>query len=166
MCIQVQDRAADANRAVTEADKTHKRAKDLNSEVDKLRKKIQGEGHHQYLGSLFLPFFNSFLDRDCGNSESAFCCVFEDLLQKLKETGTTLPSEDLAKMLRDAEGMVKEMEKRNFTPQKTAAEKEKDEAKKCKTSSDLHLFSAKTFFKELFCLNNRPLFSSAGVHQG
>lgn len=68
MCIQVQDRAADADRAVREADKTHKRAKDLNSEVDKLRKKIQGEGHHQYLGSLFFYLFNSLLDRDCGNS--------------------------------------------------------------------------------------------------
>lgn len=38
-------------------------------------------------------------------------------------------------MLRDAEGLVKEMEKRSFTPQKTAAEKEKNEAKKRKTSS-------------------------------
>lgn len=46
MFIQVHDRAAEADRAVTEADKTHKRAKDLNSEVEKLRKKIQGEGHH------------------------------------------------------------------------------------------------------------------------
>lgn len=57
MCIQVQDRAADADRAVTEADKTHKKAKDLNSEVEKLHKKIQGEEHHQYLVSMFLPFF-------------------------------------------------------------------------------------------------------------
>lgn len=46
MCIQVQDRAAGADRAVTEADKTHKRAKDLNSEVEKLHKKIKGKGHH------------------------------------------------------------------------------------------------------------------------
>uniref|UniRef100_H3DCP0 Laminin subunit alpha 3 n=1 Tax=Tetraodon nigroviridis TaxID=99883 RepID=H3DCP0_TETNG len=54
----------------------------------------------------------------------------QDLLQKLKEAGTTLPSKDLEKMLRDAKRMVREMENRNFTPQKTAAEKEKDEAKK------------------------------------
>lgn len=81
------------------------------------------------------------------------CCVSEDLLQKLKETGTTLPNKDLEKMLKDAEGMVKEMEKRNFTPQKTAAEKEKNEAKKCKTSSDFHRFRGKTFFKKFFCLN-------------
>lgn len=94
----------------------------------------------------YLFFKNSFLDHDCENSLSEFYCVFEDLLQRLKDTGTTLPSKDLEKMLKDAEGMVKEMEKRNFTPQKTAAEKEKDEAKKCKTSSDFHLFREKTFF--------------------
>lgn len=57
------------------------------------------------------------------------------MLQKLADSGATLPSKDLEKMLRDAEGLVKEMEKRNFTPQKMAAEKEKNEAKKRKTSS-------------------------------
>ncbi|XP_071346604.1 laminin subunit alpha-3-like isoform X2 [Trachinotus anak] len=41
-----------------------------------------------------------------------------------------VPNEDLAKMLEDAQRLVNEMEKRNFTPQKTAAEKERDEAKK------------------------------------
>ncbi|XP_056913723.1 LOW QUALITY PROTEIN: laminin subunit alpha-3-like [Takifugu flavidus] len=54
----------------------------------------------------------------------------QDLLQKLKESGTTVPSKDSEKLFRDAERMVKEMEKRNFTPQKTAAQKENDEAKK------------------------------------
>lgn len=63
---------------------------------------------------------------------------FEDLLKKLKETGTTVPSGDLEKMLQDAEDMVKEMEQRNFSPQKIAAKKEKDEAYKRKTESDLH----------------------------
>lgn len=43
MCLQVQDRSADADRAVREADKTHKRAKDLKSEVDELHKRIEGE---------------------------------------------------------------------------------------------------------------------------
>lgn len=43
-----------------------------------------------------------------------------------------MPNEDLAKMLKDAQRMVKEMENRNFTSQKTAAEKERDEAEKCK----------------------------------
>lgn len=81
----------------------------------------------------------------------------------LKEAGSTLPSKDLEKMLKDAEGMVNEMEKRNFTPQKTAAEKEKNEAKKCQTSI---FIEGKRFFKESFCLNHPPLFSSAGVHQG
>lgn len=53
----MKDRSADADRAVREADKTHKRAKDLNSEVDKLHKKIEGEAHHQYLIIVFTFFF-------------------------------------------------------------------------------------------------------------
>lgn len=55
------------------------------------------------------------------------------LLDQLKESGssgTPEPNENLGKMLKDAQRMVNEMEKRNFTPQKTAAEKERDEAKK------------------------------------
>uniref|UniRef100_A0A4W5NWT6 Laminin alpha domain-containing protein n=1 Tax=Hucho hucho TaxID=62062 RepID=A0A4W5NWT6_9TELE len=55
------------------------------------------------------------------------------LLQQLKESGSSggvVPSENLAKMLSEAERMVKEMEKRNFNPQKDAAEKERDEAQK------------------------------------
>ncbi|CAJ1072333.1 laminin subunit alpha-3-like [Xyrichtys novacula] len=54
------------------------------------------------------------------------------LLDQLKEnnSGDTVPNENLATMLEDAERMVNEMEKRNFTPQKTSAEKERDEAKK------------------------------------
>ncbi|KAK6302715.1 hypothetical protein J4Q44_G00270700 [Coregonus suidteri] len=55
------------------------------------------------------------------------------MLQQLKESGSSgdvVPSEKLAKMLSEAERMVKEMEKRNFNPQKDAAEKEKDEAQK------------------------------------
>lgn len=60
--------------------------------------------------------------------------MFAALLDQLKEAGTSgdmLPNESLAKMLEDAERMVNEMRNRNFTPQKTAAEKERDEAKKC-----------------------------------
>ncbi|XP_040910690.1 laminin subunit alpha-3-like isoform X2 [Toxotes jaculatrix] len=89
--------AADADTAVTEVEKTHKRAKDLDSEIQNMLKKIQA------------------------------------LLEQLKEAGTsgeTLPSESLAKMLEEAQRMVKEMQDRNFTPQKTAAEKERDEAMK------------------------------------
>uniref|UniRef100_UPI003AAF9E0D laminin subunit alpha-3-like n=1 Tax=Centroberyx gerrardi TaxID=166262 RepID=UPI003AAF9E0D len=57
------------------------------------------------------------------------------LLDQLGEAGSSasgdmLPNEDLDMMLDEAQRMVKEMEKRNFTPQKTAAEKERDEAKK------------------------------------
>lgn len=58
--------------------------------------------------------------------------MFEALLDQLKEGGTSGDStnENVGKMLEDAQRMVKDMENRNFTPQKTAAEKERDEAKK------------------------------------
>lgn len=49
VCVQAEKSAADADSAVTDAEKTHKRAADLDSEVEKLRKKIQGEGNHQHL---------------------------------------------------------------------------------------------------------------------
>ncbi|XP_073347774.1 laminin subunit alpha-3-like [Pagrus major] len=55
------------------------------------------------------------------------------LLNQLNDadgSGTKLPNENMEKLLKDAERMVQEMEDRNFTPQKTAAEKERDEAKK------------------------------------
>ncbi|KAM4604969.1 laminin subunit alpha-3-like isoform 2-T2 [Polymixia lowei] len=56
------------------------------------------------------------------------------LLDQLKESGTSasgdmLPTEDLTKMLEEAQRMVKEMQDRNFNPQKTAAEKEREEAR-------------------------------------
>lgn len=72
-------------------------------------------------------------------SEREFCCAVKDLLQKQKESGAAVPSKDLEKLLRDAERMVKEMEKRNFTPQKTAAQKENEESQKCKTPSEFLL---------------------------
>lgn len=60
MHLQAEDRADDAARAVTDADKTHKRAKDLDSEVEKLRKKIQGEGNHHCLLQSFFFFLKLF----------------------------------------------------------------------------------------------------------
>uniref|UniRef100_A0A8C4F0L3 Laminin subunit alpha 3 n=1 Tax=Dicentrarchus labrax TaxID=13489 RepID=A0A8C4F0L3_DICLA len=71
------------------------------------------------------------------NSDSLCVCVFEALLDQLKTEGSTgvPPNQNLAKMLEDAERMVKEMQNRNFTPQKTAADEEKDEAKKRKILS-------------------------------
>lgn len=59
--------------------------------------------------------------------------MFEALLDQLNEAGTSgdvVPNESLAKMLEDAQRMINEMERRDFTPQKTAAEKERDEAQK------------------------------------
>ncbi|KAM7379372.1 hypothetical protein PAMP_004930 [Pampus punctatissimus] len=91
--------STDADKAVADIETTHKRAKDLDSAIQNMLRKIQA------------------------------------LLDQLKEAGTSgsgdrLTNENQAKMLEDAQRMVKEMENRNFTPQKTAAEKERDEAKK------------------------------------
>ncbi|XP_068614972.1 laminin subunit alpha-3-like [Brachionichthys hirsutus] len=98
--ISLQDkakrRAADANKAVQDVEKTHKRAKDLDSEINNVLKKIK-----------------ALLDQLRGSATS----------------GDMVPNENLDKILEDAQRMVKEMESRNFTPQKTAAEKERDEAK-------------------------------------
>ncbi|KAM3866222.1 laminin subunit alpha-3-like [Diretmus argenteus] len=92
-------RAADAHKAVADVERTHKRAKDLDSEVRNMLKKILA----------LLAQLN-----DVGTSGS----------------GDIFPSEDVAKMLEEAKRIVKEMENMNFNPQKTAAEKERDEAKK------------------------------------
>lgn len=63
--------------------------------------------------------------------------MLEDLLNQMKKEegrGDSLPSESLLSVLEKAQRMVKEMEERNFTPQKLAAEKEKEEAQKCEKS--------------------------------
>ncbi|XP_057713314.1 laminin subunit alpha-3-like isoform X2 [Corythoichthys intestinalis] len=69
------------------------------------------------------------LDREIENMLNKI----KGLLDQLKDAGSsggTPPSENAAKMLEDARRMVKEMENRNFTPQKSAADKERDEARK------------------------------------
>ncbi|XP_077580678.1 laminin subunit alpha-3-like [Stigmatopora nigra] len=89
--------AVDADKAALGVEKTHKRARDLDGEIENMLKKIKS------------------------------------LLDQLKDGGSsggTLPSENFTKMLEDAQSMVKEMENRNFTPQKSAADKERDEARK------------------------------------
>lgn len=50
---QADRRAADANKAVGNIEKTHKRAKDLDSEARNLLKKIQGKYDLTFLA--FLP---------------------------------------------------------------------------------------------------------------
>ncbi|KAM9845354.1 laminin subunit alpha-3-like [Aulostomus maculatus] len=90
-------RASDADKAVLDVDKTNNRAKDVNTDIDNMLKKI---------------------------------IALIDQQEQAGTSGDKLPTENLGKLLEDAKRMVKEMEKRNFTPQKTAAEKERDEAKK------------------------------------
>lgn len=59
-----------------------------------------------------------------------------DQLQEADTSGETVPSENLGELMDEAKRMVEEMENRDFTPQKTAAEKERDEARKCKETSE------------------------------
>uniref|UniRef100_A0A8C1NNV3 Si:ch211-241e1.3 n=1 Tax=Cyprinus carpio TaxID=7962 RepID=A0A8C1NNV3_CYPCA len=64
----------------------------------------------------------------------------QNLLQKIKEllkqlmdsesSGSALPHADLVKLLEKSQSMVKEMEKRSFTPQNDAAKREQAEANK------------------------------------
>ncbi|KAK7945606.1 hypothetical protein WMY93_001334 [Mugilogobius chulae] len=94
---KAKDTATATEKAITEIDKTHKRAKTLDADIKNMLKKIQA------------------------------------LLDQLREMGTSgdRPSnENLTKLLEEAERMVKEMEQRDFTPQKTAAETEREEARK------------------------------------
>lgn len=105
--------------------------------------------------------------------------MFEALLDQLKDAGAsgdTVPNESLAKMLEDAKRMIKEMQDRNFSPQKTAAEKERDEAKKRTILSlyfrkffqtPLELFHQRTVdWSKIFPLTYPILLSSAGLRQG
>ncbi|XP_008332400.1 laminin subunit alpha-3 isoform X3 [Cynoglossus semilaevis] len=90
-------RATETNKALAEVEKTHTRAKTLDTEIRNLLIKIQA------------------------------------LLDQLKEgdtRGDSVTSENLAKMMEEAQRMVKEMENKDFDPQKTAAERERDEAEK------------------------------------
>lgn len=52
--IQADKEAADADKAVADVGKTHKRAKELDSEIQKTLKKIQGEENHQFNDSSIL----------------------------------------------------------------------------------------------------------------
>lgn len=57
-----------------------------------------------------------------------------ELLKQLidsESSGSALPNADLIKLLEQSQSMVKEMEKRSFTPQRDAAKKEQAEANKC-----------------------------------
>lgn len=53
---QAGNRAADADKALEDVEKTYKRAKDLDSDIQKMLKKIQGKNKHQpAAGPLWSP---------------------------------------------------------------------------------------------------------------
>ncbi|CAL8344638.1 unnamed protein product [Merluccius merluccius] len=87
-----------AKKAVLDVEKTHQRAKDLDTEIKNLLKKIKA--------------------------------LLDELSNADTSAGGYTGSEELSKLLEKAGHLVKEMEKRNFNPQKAAAEKERDEARK------------------------------------
>lgn len=62
-----------------------------------------------------------------------------ELLKQLMDSessGSALPHADLVKLLEKSQSMVKEMEKRSFTPQNDAAKREQAEANKCTFTVD------------------------------
>lgn len=61
-------------------------------------------------------------------------CLLPELLAQLDTNsgGSGLPSGDIGKKLAEAERMVREMEQRDFNTQKMRAEREREEAQKCK----------------------------------
>uniref|UniRef100_A0A8C4YYG1 Laminin subunit alpha 3 n=1 Tax=Gadus morhua TaxID=8049 RepID=A0A8C4YYG1_GADMO len=56
----------------------------------------------------------------------------------MNSDGGDSQSPDLSRQLDEAQRLVKEMEKRNFNPQKAAAEKEREEARKCEKICLVH----------------------------
>lgn len=96
--------------------------------------------------------------------------VFEALLDQLNEgsgSGTPAPGGNLSKMLEDAQRMVDEMNNKNFTPEKKAADKERDEAKKRKIHESLMSKDLNITAHQLITLSftYSALFSSARLHQ-
>ena len=51
VCVQADKRSVEADRAVADVEKTHRRAKELDSEIKSMLKKIQGEGKLKFSGS-------------------------------------------------------------------------------------------------------------------
>lgn len=49
--IQADKKAVDADKAVTEVEKTHKKAKELDSEIQNMLKKIKGTGKFRFRSS-------------------------------------------------------------------------------------------------------------------
>ncbi|XP_061694545.1 laminin subunit alpha-3 isoform X3 [Syngnathoides biaculeatus] len=70
------------------------------------------------------------LDREIQNMLKKIQALLEQLKDGSGGGGGARPGEDLTKALEEAQRMVKEMENRNLTPQKTAADTEREEARK------------------------------------
>lgn len=73
--IKADERAADADKAVEDAEKTHKRAKDLDSEIQSNLKKIQGKGKLNSVSFVFhlMPCSLLFIAFVFGLSEGTVC---------------------------------------------------------------------------------------------
>ncbi|KAA0718440.1 Laminin subunit alpha-3 [Triplophysa tibetana] len=108
---QAKKRSEEFQKAIANIENSHQRAKDLDTETQNLQRKIQGHrpaAIHSALMFILLDLVKQLTD---GNS-----------------AGSTLPSEDLLKLLQESERMVKEMEKRNLMPLTDAIRKEQEQA--------------------------------------
>uniref|UniRef100_A0A3B3VJF9 Si:ch211-241e1.3 n=1 Tax=Poecilia latipinna TaxID=48699 RepID=A0A3B3VJF9_9TELE len=128
-------RTGDADKAVDNAEDTYNRAKDLEKEIQKMLVKIKGrrKQKHSFPPDVVCHF--SFISSCSGLLLTLWVlCYFEDLIFQLKNDGRgdSLPADSLTNILEKAQSMVTEMQNRNFTSQKTAAETELAEATKCK----------------------------------
>ncbi|KAM4728827.1 laminin subunit alpha-3-like isoform 2-T2 [Anableps anableps] len=104
---------------------TNNLADDINSMKDKVDKSA-GEADNA-LDNVEESYKRA---KDLENEIQKMLMKIKELLNQLKNDGRgdSLPANSLIQMLEKAQDMVTEMKNRNFTSQKTAAEKEKDEA--------------------------------------
>uniref|UniRef100_A0A3B3VMR3 Si:ch211-241e1.3 n=1 Tax=Poecilia latipinna TaxID=48699 RepID=A0A3B3VMR3_9TELE len=107
----------------------------LEKEIQKMLVKIKGrrKQKHSFPPDVVCHF--SFISSCSGLLLTLWVlCYFEDLIFQLKNDGRgdSLPADSLTNILEKAQSMVTEMQNRNFTSQKTAAETELAEATKCK----------------------------------
>ncbi|KAI1902257.1 hypothetical protein AGOR_G00042840 [Albula goreensis] len=109
-----------------------KDATNLNEDIGLLKKKA-GENSENAKKAVDEADNTHKRAQDLLNDAQNMFMKIKDLLAKLKDatsSGSSVPTEDLAKIMDEAERMVTEMKGRDFTGLKDAAEKERDEARK------------------------------------
>ncbi|KAG9356119.1 hypothetical protein JZ751_000963 [Albula glossodonta] len=129
---QVNKYNASISSQIPKVKQLEKDATNLNEDIGLLKKKA-GENSENAKKAVDEADNTHKRAQDLLNDAQNMFMKIKDLLAKLKDatsSGSTLPTEDLAKIMDEAERMVTEMKGRDFTGLKDAAEKERDEARK------------------------------------